>query len=70
MERFDQKKVEHWFCIVFKNLARKGLGGSFHARVLICLPNALYLHTKQPWGGAKLFILTSPIYQNRLPTSN
>ena len=44
----QKNKLKIGFPIVFSNLARKGLGGSFHARALIFSPNALYLPTKQP----------------------
>ena len=55
LERFGQyfKKSKNGFPIVFSNLARKGSGVHFHARVLIFSPNALYKPTKQPWGYPK-----------------
>ena len=63
LERCDQqKRAENWIshCIC-KSCAE---GVLFHDRALFFSPDALYSLSSR--GGAKLLILTSPIYQNGL----
>ena len=50
--------IVKFFLLSPQHLANRPLSGQlfailamfFNARALICLPNALYLPTKQPWG--------------------